>query len=211
MIDKCDLIVYHVVYCVNTNTTGENMKIIIMAVLIILLTSDFVKAGRNLDHFKNHHNPAEIILNWYYYKEQVETIKNFTKEDIEWLGRNIYFEARGEDLLGKMAVAFVTLNRVIDRRWPSSIKGVITQKKQFSWYNGGYVPPIRNEKLYKECLDIAEMCVQLYNDMAKADGYITDGITNGSDHYFATWIEPPVWAASMKYVGKVGAHLFYKS
>ena len=53
----------------------------------------------------------------------------------EWLALNIYHEARGEGVMGKIAVAVVTLNRVGNDDFPDTIKEVITQHKQFSWYN----------------------------------------------------------------------------
>ena len=45
--------------------------------------------------------------------------------DIHCLAENIYFEARGESTAGKMAVALVTLNRVMDERFPDTICGVV--------------------------------------------------------------------------------------
>lgn len=56
------------------------------------------------------------------------------------LTQNVYYEARGESRAGKIAVALVTLNRMDDKRYPSTICGVVFQKKQFSWtasYNKG--------------------------------------------------------------------------
>ena len=49
--------------------------------------------------------------------------------DAEWqcLAQAIYFESRGEPLDGQVAVAEVVLNRVHDRRFPSTVCGVTTQ------------------------------------------------------------------------------------
>jgi len=64
----------------------------------------------------------------------VETTVNVIKapflseKDIECLARNIYFEAGSEPLEGKVAVGVVTLNRMRDPRYPSSICGVVNQK-----------------------------------------------------------------------------------
>lgn len=144
-------------------------------------------------------------------RNKMEQVKSYTQEDVEWLARNIYFEARGENLLGRMVVAFVTLNRVIDKRWPNTIKGVVTQRKQFSWYNAGTVPDIKNSKVYEKCKETAKMCIDLYNDMADADGYVDDGIVKGANHYYAAYIPAPSWVDSMEYLGKVGVHLLYKN
>lgn len=65
-------------------------------------------------------------------------------EEVKCLATNIYFEARGEPVIGQIAVAMVTLNRVEDGRFADTICGVIYQSKtnskgkrircQFSWY-----------------------------------------------------------------------------
>lgn len=49
------------------------------------------------------------------------------------LASNVYHEARGESMKGKIAVALVTLNRSEDERFPKTICGVVYQKHQFSW------------------------------------------------------------------------------
>lgn len=146
---------------------------------------------------------------------QMEKIKNYTKEDLLWLTRNIYFEARSENLHGKMIVGFVTLNRVIHPQWDDTIKGVITQKWQFSWYNKYYgtgkVPTMWNIKARNECKKIAELCLSLYNSMAESkDGWEFDGIANGAVFYFADYIDPPSWSKDLAYIGKVGPHLLFK-
>jgi len=135
-----------------------------------------------------------------------------SSEDLEWLARNIYFEARSENILGRMAVAFVTMNRATHprARWGKSITSVVTQRLQFSWYNNRVVPEIKNQNLYKEIKSLAKQCVEIYNNMSDA-GYELDGIVQGADHYYATWIAPPNWIASMKFVCQIGVHKFYKA
>ena len=53
--------------------------------------------------------------------------------EIDCLARNIYHEARGESLQGQIAVAAVTVNRVLTKGYPSSICQVVYQPYQFSW------------------------------------------------------------------------------
>lgn len=141
----------------------------------------------------------------------MEELKNYDRLDVLWLARNIFFEARGEGLHGRMVVANVTLNRVLNRRWPDTIKDVVTQKWQFSWYNRRVVPDIAETETFKECYELAEMCIELYNDMAANSDFTVDGITKGSDHYFADYIKKPSWANDMTFKGKVGKHSLYKS
>lgn len=60
------------------------------------------------------------------------------KKQIECLARNVYFEARGEPYAGQQAVAWVTMNRVVDSNFDKSICDIVSQKSagvcQFSWY-----------------------------------------------------------------------------
>jgi len=49
------------------------------------------------------------------------------------LAKNIYYEARGEPLRGKLAVAWVTLNRVASGKFRDTICKVVYQPRQFSW------------------------------------------------------------------------------
>lgn len=56
---------------------------------------------------------------------------NFTDEDILWLSRINWVEAKDGSVLKKIAVANVVLNRVRSDRFPNTIKEVIFQKGQF--------------------------------------------------------------------------------
>ena len=47
------------------------------------------------------------------------------------LASNIYWEARNQHLLGKIAVAQVTMNRVEGSRYPNTISGVVTQTRYY--------------------------------------------------------------------------------
>ena len=68
--------------------------------------------------------------------------------DVDCLVEAIYYEARSEKLIPKIAVANVILQRVKDKRYPSTICGVVHQGKkkngrmvrnrcQFSYYCDG--------------------------------------------------------------------------
>ncbi|HWB34303.1 MAG TPA: cell wall hydrolase [Candidatus Paceibacterota bacterium] len=60
----------------------------------------------------------------------------FFRSQIIPMALNVYHEARGENELGQMMVAYVTLMRAEDNRsmWGGhTILGVVFKKKQFSW------------------------------------------------------------------------------
>jgi len=72
------------------------------------------------------------------YKAYYNNLTADAKTQVECLAENIYFEAGHESDEGKIAVAFVTLNRVNSGRFENNICGVVKQKTgntcQFSWY-----------------------------------------------------------------------------
>lgn len=60
---------------------------------------------------------------------------SYNSDDLYWLSRIISAEAKGEPLLGQIAVGNVVLNRVRSREYPNSIYGVIFDRRygtQFS-------------------------------------------------------------------------------
>lgn len=47
---------------------------------------------------------------------------------------NLFYEARNQPLTGQRKVLDVVMNRVRNSNFPSSVCGVVSEKKQFSWY-----------------------------------------------------------------------------
>ena len=45
--------------------------------------------------------------------------------EVYCMAKTVYFEARHESTLGKIGVAHVTMNRVEDKRWPSTVCNVV--------------------------------------------------------------------------------------
>lgn len=151
------------------------------------------------------------ILDYHYREDRIEELRIYNKNDLQWLARNIYFEARSEDLEGRTAIAIVTLNRVLDRRWPSTIEGVVTDRKQFSWYNSGTIPAIKDMTAWKNAKTLAFFCLALYNSMAASGVEDFDQVTLGANHYHTTYIKTPKWANRMEFLCRIGKHLLYKS
>lgn len=60
---------------------------------------------------------------------------NYTEEDLYYLSRTMWAEARGEGRLGMLHVGSVILNRVKDTRFPDTIRRVVLQPRQFSVWN----------------------------------------------------------------------------
>lgn len=130
-----------------------------------------------------------------------------SQEELTWLVKNIYFEARNQSHAGMMAVMMVTLNRVASPKFPNTIKGVVTQSTgkrhrcQFSWYCDGKADKIYNWKLYNEIKVMVESLLPVTH-------IITD-ITNGALYYHATYVSPK-WASVKKRTVRIDDHIFYK-
>jgi N-acetylmuramoyl-L-alanine amidase len=122
------------------------------------------------------------------------------------LAMNMYHEARNEGIVGMMAVAEVTLNRVEHKNYPNNVcdvvkQGYVKDRKdcQFSWYCDG-----KTDKMYdKHWRD---------NAIELATDYLTGlrtNWTNGATHYHASYVNP-YWAKSFKQTVTLGTHKFYK-
>lgn len=57
-----------------------------------------------------------------------------TDTEVDELCRVMFLECRGESFEGKVAVAEVILNRVLQEDWPDTVHEVLSQKGQFSTY-----------------------------------------------------------------------------
>lgn len=118
-------------------------------------------------------------------------------KSVQCLAKNIYHEARGEPHRGKLAVAQVTLNRVNDERFASSICGVVYQPYQFSWTKEHNLKVV-DKSAWQESLQIARDAVN-------------NGVTeleNFNAVYFHNTKVKPRW--KLRKVAKIGNHVFYK-
>lgn len=129
---------------------------------------------------------------------QVKEHVKYTKNDVECLTKNIYYEARGENTQGKFAVAHVTINRLKTGYWGNSICKVVYAKKQFSWTLAKKLPR-PDSKVWAESEQIARKVLA---------GHRVRGLTR-SLYYHAIYIKDPKWADPSAEAGKIGNHVFY--
>jgi spore germination cell wall hydrolase CwlJ-like protein len=126
----------------------------------------------------------------------------YTPADEDCLARNIYHEAGVESLLGKFAVAQVTINRLREGRYGKTVCKVVYAPAQFSWT---LYTKKRNEapkgQLWTESREVAHAVL--------AKGYRVAGLED-STLYHANYIKPPVWAKSVAKIQQIGQHIFYK-
>jgi len=119
------------------------------------------------------------------------------------LALNMFFEARQEPISGQLAVAEVTLNRVADDRYPSTVCDVVWEDKQFSWtHDGVHDDPTRMSYLDQRSWESIQTMAQ-----EVLDGDLTPP-TITSTHYHSDKVKP-FWVSHYEYDGRVGSHLFY--
>lgn len=176
--------------------------------LIIILSVVFVFGFTS---FKNQESMKREI----WLKPKYSQLTKDVKREMDCLTNNIYFESLSEPIEGKVAVAFVTLNRVKSEDFPNSICAVVTQKThnnrvcQFSWYcmdkfrrqYSHHLLTNNAGPLYNEIMDIAIYVYANYEKMSDP--------TNGSIYYHADYVNPR-WK-NVKKETVIGRHIFYTS
>ena len=140
-----------------------------------------------------------------------------SEQDRDILARTLWGEARGEDLIGQIAVAWTIRNRVeMDLHndgkpdwWGEGYAGVCLKPWQFSCWNkndpnfaylsGARPIPTRE---FKQALTAADHVI----------GSNGPDPTNGATHYYATTMpKPPTWAKGATQTLKLGHHVFFKN
>lgn len=122
------------------------------------------------------------------------------------LAQAIYFEARGEDVRGQVAVAQVIMNRVFSRFYPHSVCGVIYQNAhryhacQFSFACDRKPELIDEPDAWSLALHLAEQTL---------DGNVWDPEIGKATHYHARFVSP-AWVGEMHKVASYGIHIFYR-
>ena len=135
------------------------------------------------------------------------------ENDYHCLASNIYWEARNQPLLGQLAVAQVTQNRVDSKRFPDTICDVVMEgptyswkpdfpvrhKCQFSWYCDGKSDTPLEFEAWNMSVMVAE------NILAN----VPPKLLEGAIYYHATNVDP-FWAKEKTFIKQIGDHLFYK-
>lgn len=181
---------------------GIASSAVIVAMAVVYLTADEAKAAVE---------PKEVI----YIDRVVERIvhvpmppqprrvrpfKAVSDEDQECLAKNIYFEARGESTVGQEAVAWVTLNRVMNSNFPGEICKVVWQDSQFSWTHDGKSDRPRDRAAWATAQAIAGEVLAAYG--------VERDPTEGSTYFHADSVNPS-WAKHFNRVVQIDGHIFY--
>jgi spore germination cell wall hydrolase CwlJ-like protein len=158
------------------------MKLTLKQTLVSVLVGTFLALPLGM---------AERVINTAY-----KTVKA-TNAELLCLAKNIYYEARGEPINGKIAVAQVTLNRVTHRtEFQSSICGVVYAKNQFSWTMEKHREP-RGPAWHEA------------QALAKAVVVGTVHLPDFKALYFHNLTVKPAWNKTKELVARIGNHIFY--
>jgi spore germination cell wall hydrolase CwlJ-like protein len=132
-----------------------------------------------------------------------------SKEETNCLALNVYFEARNQDTPGQIAVAFVTINRKLNKYFKNDICEVVKQgyrKRQgscaFSWYCDGVSDRPKDKVAWSYSKQVTKWAVENY--YTQLDYY-----SEKPTHYHADYIKKPWWTKDMKRIVKIGNHIFY--
>jgi spore germination cell wall hydrolase CwlJ-like protein len=118
--------------------------------------------------------------------------------DMQCLAGAIYFEARGEPLLGQLAVGRVIIDRAESGRFPDSYCGVVYQPGQFSFAHGGHMPRIdTSSDAWENAKAIARI----------AHEGLWDSPAKGALFFHATGVSPH-WGRTR--LARIDHHIFYR-
>jgi spore germination cell wall hydrolase CwlJ-like protein len=128
--------------------------------------------------------------------------------DLNCLAENVYFEARGEPLVGQYAVAEVTMNRVASPRFPDTVCDVV--------HAAGW-DPIRKRNVgafsWTELDSLPAPGGAEWRRAVAVAGAVYDNreapLVDGALFYHATRTTPS-WARTKTRVAHIGRHLFYE-
>lgn len=123
---------------------------------------------------------------------------------LQCLAAAVYYEAGSEPDAGQRAVAQVVLNRVAHPAYPKTVCGVVYQGSerstgcQFTFTCDGSLAHRPSPLFWDRALEVAR---------AALSGYVYAPVGLAT-HYHTVQVHP-YWAASLDYLGTIGAHRFY--
>lgn len=145
-------------------------------------------------------------------KESVKKPKviHLCKKDdtaVNILACNMYKEARGESDSGLMSIAFVTLNRKDNDKYPGTVKKIVYQPGQFSWTSSGTTFKVYEKDRWEKAQEFAKVLIKIH----KQNRIVYDAldITHGATHYHSRKVKP-YWTKAMLRTVRIDNHIYYK-
>lgn len=182
----------------------KNSLLVVTAVVAVVVLIYDARLDNRLTNLENavvaiHSDVSDI-------KEQISLSRTtqrikYTEKDIDCLARNIYWEAGVEDMMGKIAVGTVTVNRVKTGVWGKDICKVVYAKNQFSW----------TQVARRAWVSLKGPSWEDSKTAAKV--VLKEGVhvkqLNKALFYHADYVDP-TWRDNREKVAKIGRHIFYK-
>jgi len=143
--------------------------------------------------------------------QMAHNVTHLDTEQLDCLALNVYHEARGESLIGQAGVAHVTLNRVKDERYSSTICKVVKKREnkkpmndrfrcQFSWFCDGKSDRTPEKDAYKVGYAVSALAIL---------GMVPD-VTNGATHYYNYTLSTPRWGQLYTHTATLGQHRYVR-
>lgn len=129
---------------------------------------------------------------------RVASVIKLNKREFDCLATNVFFESRGESLLGKIAVSQTVFNRLKTKKWGNTICDVVYSPAQFSWTLSKQKQPEGPEWI------ASRHAVKMYLNGLRVTRF------SKVDHYHASYVNP-YWISDMKPKAVIGKHIFYSS
>lgn len=138
-------------------------------------------------------------------RDRLANVNADLAREFKCLALNIYWESKGEPLVGQVAVASVTLNRLANARFPKSICEVVWQGVelgrrdcQFSWACDRRGDRPDNDAAWQRAQQVAFRAMFL-------DPFDP---TDGALYFHANYVRPS-WASEKQRIVRIGRHIFY--
>lgn len=162
---------------------------------------------KNREHLKNKRLTQDRI-----YREIGETPRiqiyqtvprTLSDQDLHCLTLNVYYEAKGESLIGMIAVAQVTLNRLdVNYRGQRTLCNIVYDTHQFSW--------TRSTKQHRKTPTGDSWGQAVLAAQKAVEGLRIAGLED-SLHYHADWIPHPSWSLKMLLNHVIGQHVYLRA
>lgn len=118
----------------------------------------------------------------------------------------IYFESRGEEKKGQIAVAQVVTNRVFSGFYPNDVCGVVYQNAN-RYLACQFTFACEGKKLKVDEPDMWAQAKQISHDMLAGKLWLDE--VGKATHYHAYWVHPD-WIREMRKIDRIGVHTFYR-
>jgi len=182
-----------------TTVKSKGNRILVLPIpLVVLLLAVTVFACNAL--LTPQKKPVEVATTPVRTLASMPTVKAVDPAELRCMSENIYFEAGGESLAGKMAVGLVVLNRMKSPNYPKTVCGVVHQKTgetcMFSWLCEG-AKEVKNSANWQQSQQVA------YKLLSRE----VDDLTDGSTNFHGTSVNPK-W--NLRPTVRIDGHQFYR-